>query len=122
MPGHCYLAPGDYHMELVEEDENYVIRLNQEEKVCFVRPAVDVTLQSVNKNFKGRVATFILTGMGSDGANGCKDLKSSEKGPIIIQNEESCVVFGMPKAVFDLGIYDDMTDIQGVISIINDIT
>lgn len=122
MPGHCYLAPGDYHMELVEEDGNYVIRLNQNEKVCFVRPSVDVTLKSVNSNFNGRVATFILTGMGSDGADGCQSLKSKDKGPIIIQNEESCVVFGMPKAVFDLGIYDDMTDIQGVTSIINELT
>ena len=122
MPGHCYLAPGDYHMELINEEGNYTIRLNQNEKVCYVRPAVDVLLKSVCQNFKGRVGTFILTGMGSDGADGCIALKNAHKGPVVIQEEESCVVFGMPKAVFDLGIYDDMVDIEGVARVINDLT
>lgn len=121
-PGHCYLAPGDYHMTLENEDGTYTIRLNQNDKVCFVRPAVDVTFDSVAANFQGKVASFILTGMGSDGANGCQTLKAVEKGPVFIQEEQSCVVFGMPKAVYDLGIYDDMADIQGIARILNDLT
>lgn len=121
-PGHCYLAPGDYHMELIDNEGQYTIRLNQNEKVCYVRPAVDVTLKSVSENFKSRVATFILTGMGNDGADGCCELKKLSKGPVIIQEEESCVVFGMPKAIFDLGIYDDMVDINGLANVINELT
>lgn len=120
--GHCYLAPGDYHMELKEQGGKYFIRLNQEEKVCFVRPAVDVMLKSVVDNFKGKIASFILTGMGNDGANGCKYVKDTNKGVIVIQDEKSSVVFGMPKAVYDLDIYDDMVPLSEISHIINDIT
>lgn len=122
MPGHCYLAPGDFHMELVGEDGYYTIHLNQNEKVCYVRPAVDVMLTSVEKNYKGSVATFILTGMGSDGADGCTAMKKAQKGPIFIQDEESSIVFGMPKAVYELGIYDEVVNIEGISNIINQLT
>lgn len=120
--GHCYVAPGDYHIELKKEDGHYVIRLNQNEKICYVRPAIDVMLKSVVENFNGNIASFILTGMGNDGASGCESLKKKNKGVVIIQDEESSVVYGMPKAVYDLKLYDDIASISEVVNIINDLT
>lgn len=93
-PGVCYIAPGDFHMTLNEKKE---ISLNQAEKVCFVRPSVDVLFQSVAKNFNGKVMTIVLTGMGEDGAVGAKIL--DEKGSVtFVQDKESSVVWGMPGA------------------------
>lgn len=90
----CYIAPGDFHMTVSDK----VIQLNQNEKVCFVRPSVDVTLQSL-KNSQMKIAVIILTGMGEDGANGCLDLKKTGA-DIFIQDKESSVVWGMPGAVY----------------------
>lgn len=117
--GTCYIAPGDFHMVMEVENGQNIIRLKQTEKVCYVRPAVDVMLDSVAKNFQGKVATFILTGMGNDGANGCKNMKMMRKGPVIIQDEKSCVVFGMPKAVYELGIYDEILSMDEIPNLIN---
>jgi two-component system chemotaxis response regulator CheB len=93
LPNNCYLAPGDYHMTISEKK----IHLNQNEKVCFVRPSIDVTLFSL-KDSGLRMAILILTGMGEDGAQGCVQLK--ERGTdFYIQDKGSSVVWGMPGAV-----------------------
>jgi two-component system chemotaxis response regulator CheB len=109
-------------MSLIKKNNQYTIQLDKTEKVCYVRPAVDVMLNSVVDNFQGKVASFILTGMGNDGANGCKYLKEKNKGIVVIQDEDSCVVFGMPKAIYDLEIYDDMAPLSEISGIINDLT
>lgn len=94
-PGVCYLAPGDYHMFLKKD---LTIGLNQEEKVCYVRPAVDVMFNSVANSFKGQVLSIVLTGMGEDGTDGCTTL--SKYGAYqFIQDEESSIVWGMPGSV-----------------------
>ncbi|EQC49756.1 chemotaxis-specific protein-glutamate methyltransferase CheB [Bacteriovorax sp. DB6_IX] len=93
--GVCYIAPGDYHMKL---EKDLSLSLNQDEKVCFVRPAVDVLFQSVSENFSNQVMSIILTGMGEDGANGCEALKEKQAYQFI-QDEGSSVVWGMPGAV-----------------------
>jgi len=119
--GWCYVAPGDYHMTLVNKEGRYFIKLNQDEKVCFVRPSVDVMLDSVVNNFRGKIASFILTGMGSDGAIGSQSVKSND-GIVVIQDESSSIVWGMPKSVYELDIYDDIVDLESISGVINDIT
>jgi two-component system chemotaxis response regulator CheB len=94
-PGVCYIAPGDYHL-VVQKDQT--LKINQSEKVCYVRPSVDVFLNSVTENFRGRSLTIILTGMGYDGANGCSSL--AKRGEMVLaQDELSSIVWGMPGAV-----------------------
>jgi two-component system chemotaxis response regulator CheB len=94
-PGVCFIAPGDYHMTITK---NGVIQLNQNEKVCYVRPSVDVLLDSIASNFDKQVLNIIMTGMGEDGASGTKKLNA--KGAYtFIQDKESCIVWGMPGAV-----------------------
>jgi two-component system chemotaxis response regulator CheB len=95
LPGICLIAPGDFHMTLTKDGE---ISLNQNEKNCFVRPSVNVLLESVALNYDKQLLSIILTGMGDDGAIGTK--KIAEKGAYIyIQDKESSIVWGMPGAV-----------------------
>lgn len=95
-PGCGYLAPGGYQMEVVRKGNNYVLRLDDSKIVTGHRPSVDAMLYSiVDQNIKNTVAV-IMTGMGSDGADGLVKLKDNGKVKIIAQDEESCVVYGMP--------------------------
>ena len=100
-----YVAPGDYHMVIETEDNRAVISLEQSPKVHFVRPAVDPLFISAARCYGRYCVGFVLTGMGSDGLHGCKEVKAGG-GSIIIQNQESCVVFGMPGAVQQSGLQD----------------
>jgi len=94
-PGLCLIAPGDFHMLVTKEGS---IALTQSEKVCYVRPSVDVMFQSVFENFRGHTLAFILTGMGEDGAQGAK-LLQNKSADIFIQDKETSVVWGMPGSV-----------------------
>ena len=95
--GHCYIAPGDFHMELVNMGERINISLNQKDKVCQVRPAADPLFQSVARIFDKKVMAVILTGMGEDPLQGCMALR--DKGKIFIQDEATSVVWGMPGSI-----------------------
>lgn len=95
-PGWGYLAPGGYQMEVVQRGGNYVIQLDDSKIVSGHRPSVDAMLDSiVDQNIKNTIAV-IMTGMGADGTKGLKRLKDNGKVKIIAQDEESCVVYGMP--------------------------
>lgn len=114
----AYIAPGDYHLEIVKEGTDLVCRINQNEKVCFVRPSADVLFSSVNKLSLPHVKAIVLTGMGSDGKNGCLELASNGY-PIIIQDKESSIVWGMPGAIAEAGIQNYEADLVGITSFIN---
>lgn len=116
--GKVYLAPGDFHMTLRKEGGHYTIELNQGPKVCFVRPAVDVTLNSLVECFSGQILTVILTGMGQDGKDGCVALKQ-KNGNIIIQDQATSIVWGMPKAIFDENLHDTIMPIEKIADSIN---
>jgi len=95
-PGVALIAPGDYHMIAVEGSRGLTVRLTQTEKVCYQRPAVDVLFDSVAKIRRSKLVGVVLTGMGSDGAEGL--LKMRRAGArTLAQDEATCVVFGMPK-------------------------
>tara|TARA_B100001971_G_scaffold215190_1_gene259678 strand:- start:114075 stop:115115 length:1041 start_codon:yes stop_codon:yes gene_type:complete len=116
---HIYIAPGDYHMRVVKAENGYLIRLDQSEKVCFVRPAVDVLFKSMSETFSDKpIACLVLTGMGSDGAQGSQYIKS-KGGTVLIQDESSSIVWGMPKAVFEINAYDDILHLDQIPEIID---
>ncbi|WP_240841029.1 chemotaxis response regulator protein-glutamate methylesterase [Acidaminobacter sp. JC074] len=95
-PGCGYLAPGGYQMEIKKRGSDYVIQLDDSRVVSGHRPSVDAMLYSIVKeNIKNTIGV-IMTGMGSDGADGLLKLKSNGKVKIIAQDEDSCVVYGMP--------------------------
>jgi two-component system chemotaxis response regulator CheB len=103
--GTVLIAPGDFHL-VVEWDVNcYRVRLRQDPPIHFTRPAVDMLFNSAAKCAGRNALGVILTGMGRDGAQGMQQLKAS--GAInLAQSEETCVVYGMPKAAVDLGVVD----------------
>ena len=102
LPGHVYIAPGDWHMRLTRSGANYVIALDDGPPVNRHRPSVDVLFQSAAACAGRNALGVILTGMGRDGAAGL--LKMREAGAhTVAQDEASCVVFGMPKEAIALG-------------------
>jgi len=103
--GHVYVAPGGKHMVIQPKGSRFIVRIVDGPRVHGVKPAVDVTLMSIAKCAGPRSIAVILTGMGTDGAQGCLLLKK-QGGFIIAQDSRTSVVYGMPKAVVDLGIAD----------------
>jgi len=104
--GHVYIAPGDWHMQVVERTGgDYVIRLHQDPPVGGHRPCVDILFDSVANLTRVRTRAAILTGMGGDGAAGMVKIKS-RGGRTIAEAKESCVVFGMPRTAIAKGCVD----------------
>lgn len=92
--GKCYIAPGDFHMEVMHKDGQLYIKLHQAEKECFVRPSVNYLFRSA-ENVATNSLFVVLTGMGNDGAAGIE--KIIDQNPdVLIQDELSSVVWGMP--------------------------
>lgn len=113
-PGNTYIAPGGYHMLLERQDKSLRLLLNTDPPVNSCRPAVDVLFDSAVSLFRrGDVVAMVLTGMGRDGADGARRLH--EAGAYVaIQSEATCTVFGMPKAVHDLGIQHEILDVEQI--------
>ena len=113
LPGHALIAPGNYHMTLVRSGARYLVRLNQDAPVNRHRPSVDVLFASVAKYAGPNSIGIILTGMGHDGANGLFRMKQSGA-YTVAQNEETCVVFGMPKEAIKLDAVDVVLPIEDI--------
>lgn len=95
--GVALIAPGDYHLTIRKGGR---ISLNQEPSRHGVRPSVDVTLESAERVYGGNTSVAILTGMGRDGAMGSALIEKAG-GKIHVQDEESCVVYGMPRVTME---------------------
>jgi two-component system chemotaxis response regulator CheB len=118
LPGHVYIAPGGRHMEVVRRSGAAFIRLHDGPPENSCRPAVDVLFRSVAACYGGRSLAVILTGMGQDGLRGCEVLRRAGA-RIVIQDEASSVVWGMPGAVAQAGLYDRMLPLPMIASEIN---
>jgi two-component system, chemotaxis family, protein-glutamate methylesterase/glutaminase len=105
IPGRALLAPGDVHMELRRNQNNYFIRLKDGPLIHSLRPSADPLFSSVASNVGKNAMGIILTGMGSDGAAGLFEMKKAGSFNIA-QDENTCVVFGMPKEAIAKGGID----------------
>jgi two-component system chemotaxis response regulator CheB len=102
-----YIAPGGKQMKLIASNDgkNRLIRITNDPPENSCKPSADYLFRSIGDYFVGRSTAVIMTGMGSDGTKGLEILKS--KGShIIAQNEETCIVYGMPKAPVEMGLVD----------------
>ena len=118
-PGYAYIAPGDYHMEVKSMPGDALsIKLTKDPPVSGHRPAVNVMMNSIAKTRFPSVIGVIMTGMGSDGKEGVVNLKESNNGIIISQDENSCVVYGMPKAAVSTGVVDEVVPLKKIAEVI----
>ena len=116
-PGNAYIAPGDYHMTIVEKNlggqKKQFISLNKEEKIHGVRPAVDITFSSAANIYGSNTIGVILTGMGNDGANAMALIKA-KGGHTIAQDKKTSIIFGMPDAAIKLGVVDTVASLEKI--------
>lgn len=113
VPGVALIAPGNRHMLLQQSGASYLVRIKNGPSVNHQRPSVDVLFQSVARSAGGSAIGVLLTGMGADGAKGL--LEMHEKGAYTLaQDEETSVVFGMPKEAINLGAVDEVLPIQHI--------
>ena len=109
--GVALLAPGGKQMSLEGRAGNATIRITESAPGLTYKPSVDITFNSINKVYPGKTLGIVLTGMGADGREGVRSLKA-QGSEIWTQDEESCVVYGMPAAVFDAGLSDHVYSIN----------
>lgn len=107
--GRIYVAPGGKHLEVSKKGR---IILTNKPKKNSVRPSCDVTLKSLAK-FGERFLTVILTGMGRDGADGLCEVKKVD-GKVIVEDESTSIIFGMPKAAIKTGYVDKVVPLYGI--------
>jgi two-component system chemotaxis response regulator CheB len=114
-PGRVYLAPGGEHLKVARgcSAGRHVLRLTHDKPENNCRPSIDYLLRSVAENFSGRVGLFIMTGMGSDGLAGARLIRAAG-GYIATQAAGSCVVYGMPRAVFEAGLADEVLELAAI--------
>jgi len=110
--GVAIVAPGDYHMEVVDKKKPKV-KLNKNEKIHGVRPSIDVTMLSAAKIFGKKLIGVLLTGMGSDGVLGISKIKEMG-GFTIAQDEATSQIFGMPKKAIESGNVDKILPIYAI--------
>lgn len=110
-PGHVYIAPGGQQMIFERGAGKTKVRILPADPRVVYHPCVDVTFASLANIYGGNVLAMVLTGMGSDGCEGCRMLKS--KGSVIwAQNEDTCVVYGMPQAIVNAGIAEQILPLE----------
>lgn len=111
-PGVALVVPGDTHMSLRRRGNDVIVEFVGDGKYIF-RPSVDLLMQSVALVFGSQSMGVILTGMGNDGLEGIREMKA-KGGYIIAQNEETCVVYGMPKAIVSANLADAVLPIDKI--------
>lgn len=102
-PGHAWIAPGDFHMNLYRTECGVRLGVFQAPPENSCRPSVDVLFRSVAEVFRHRALAVVMTGMGQDGLRGCEYIKEAS-GQIIVQDEATSVVWGMPGFVAKAGL------------------
>ncbi len=107
VPGHAYIARGDYHLQIDRRAGNGYVQLDQGTPENFCRPAVDVLFRSAARTYGAATLGVVLTGMGQDGCTGA-GLIQDAGGNVIVQDERSSVVWGMPGFVARAGLANEV--------------
>ena len=117
--GTAYVAPGGYHMKLKKIGATYGIYLDQEEPPrSGHRPSVDVMFENVSQFADFDKIAVIMTGMGYDGSKGLVQLKNKGNVMAIAESQQTCIVYGMPKAAVETQLVDEIVDVDDITSTI----
>ena len=112
--GRVLIAPGNHHLLLKRSGARYYVEVKDGPLVCRHRPSVDVLFRSVARYAGKNAVGVIMTGMGDDGSRGMKEMKDAGASLTIAQDEESSVVFGMPKEAIKLGAVDKVLPLEKI--------
>ncbi len=112
--GHVYIANGGMHMNLVRSGIRHMIHYTDEPSREGVKPCANYMYESLINSGYDEIVCVVLTGMGADGTEGIRSLSEQKKTTILVQNEESCTVFGMPKSVIKAKLADEALDLQSI--------
>ena len=102
LPGHAYIAPGGFHLSVERSGANYIARVQDGEPVNRHKPSVEVLFKSAARIVGQNALAIMLTGMGADGAKAMKEMRDAGSYNLV-QDEASCVVFGMPREAINHG-------------------
>ncbi len=111
--GQVWIAPGDHHMTVARKRAEFVLSLNHDPQENSCRPAVDVLFRSVAQSYGTNVLAVVLTGMGADGTRGSAVIREAG-GEVIVQDEASSVVWGMPGSVVAARLADHIYPLDGM--------
>jgi two-component system, chemotaxis family, protein-glutamate methylesterase/glutaminase len=112
-PQKILIAPGGKHMTFQNEGSMVTTVITDEPVSALYRPSADIMMKSAAASFRGPLLGVIMTGMGKDGVEGLKDVKANG-GYVIAQDEESCIVYGMPQAALEEGVVDSMVSLDNI--------
>lgn len=120
--GTAYIAPGGFHLKASVQAGVLIAKLDKTNSVNGHRPSVDVLFDSVSELPPVyECVAVIMTGMGSDGTKGIMNLRKFKKSRIIAESEETCVVYGMPKAAIATGLVDEIIPLGHIAGVLNEI-
>lgn len=111
-PGVALLAPGDTHMSVRRKGRDVIVELTEDQNYVY-RPSVDLLLSSVSGIYESKTIAVILTGMGTDGLNGAREIRA-RNGYVIAQDEETSAVYGMPKAVVEAHLTNSIAPVEKI--------
>ncbi|WP_045215081.1 protein-glutamate methylesterase/protein-glutamine glutaminase [Desulfonatronovibrio magnus] len=117
-PGWVYIAPGGQHLKIIQKVYRIEVGVGLEPVDALYKPSANVLFTSAAQGVGKRAVGVILTGMGNDGLLGARDLKL-KGGLVLAQSEDTCVVYGMPKAVVDDGLADQVVELEAMANAIN---
>jgi len=110
-PGHAFVAPGGKHVVLDQKISRVDVVVTEQPADALYKPSANVLISSAAEAVGRRALSVILTGMGNDGCEGVRDLKA-KGGRAIAQSDNTCVVYGMPKAIVDENLADEIVDLD----------
>lgn len=113
--GWVYVAPGGAHLEVVAaKDGTHKIHLSDAPAIGGLRPCANVMYKSLKRTKYDEIVCVVLTGMGADGTEGIQDLNRAKPIYVIAQDEPTCVVYGMPKAIAEAGLTDEVVPLTNI--------
>lgn len=112
--GTAYIAPGGYHLKVKKIGFAFAIKIDHSPIRNGHRPSVDVLFKSVSEMNQYKKLAVIMTGMGTDGAEGLKALKQSGELTAIAESKETSIIFGMPKAAIDTNVVDEIVNLNTI--------
>lgn len=114
LKGHVYLSKGGRHMNIRKMSGKQTIHYTDEPPREGVRPCANYMYESLADSSYDEVICVVLTGMGADGTEGIRNLKKNKKVTVIAQNEETCIVYGMPRSVSIAGLSDKVVPLTQI--------